>query len=186
MPRDAWGGGYPLTPSKAPSQRPATVLWTQVPASMAFVTTATAANRFGKPPPTACPTASGAVSEVPSLLMHPWLCRHGSAQHLVFSFLFWSEGGGGLRLAPANPLMSAPPPPRGAASPPPCLGPHVGGGGSIQQRSSRNGYTHAVQDARLFLLPAPLVHFLAAGSRGLTALLLDVALRSHRNSMDGH
>ena len=31
-----------------------------------------------QPPPTACPTASRATSEVPSLVMHPW----GQAQHI--------------------------------------------------------------------------------------------------------
>ena len=43
--------------------------------------TVTAPNRFGnrpqplrQPPPTACLIASGGASEVPSLLMHPWVC----------------------------------------------------------------------------------------------------------------
>ena len=43
-----------------------------VPASMAFVTDSNRPQPLWQPPPTACLAASGAASEVPSLLMHPW------------------------------------------------------------------------------------------------------------------
>jgi hypothetical protein len=66
------GGGVPLPPSRAPSLCPATVRLTPSAnaASMAF---ATDSNRppLRQPPPTACPTAPGAASEAPALLMHP-------------------------------------------------------------------------------------------------------------------
>ena len=39
---------------------------------MAFVTDSNRPQPLWQPPPTACLTASGAASEVPSLLMHPW------------------------------------------------------------------------------------------------------------------
>ena len=44
----------------------------QVPASMAFITDSYRPQPLWQPPPTASPTASGAASEVPSLLMRPW------------------------------------------------------------------------------------------------------------------
>ena len=40
---------------------------------MAFVTDSNRPQPLWQPPPTAYRTASGAVSEVPSLLIHPWL-----------------------------------------------------------------------------------------------------------------
>ena len=40
--------------------------------AMAFVTDSNRPQPLEQPPPTACPTASGAASEVASLLMHPW------------------------------------------------------------------------------------------------------------------
>ena len=42
-----------------------------MPASMAFVNDSNRPQPLWQPPPTACLTASGAASEVPSLLMHP-------------------------------------------------------------------------------------------------------------------
>ena len=39
---------------------------------MAFATDSNRPQPLWQPPPTACLTASGAASEVPSLLMHPW------------------------------------------------------------------------------------------------------------------
>ena len=44
----------------------------QVRASMAFASASNRPQPLWQPPPTACLTASGAASEVPSLLMHPW------------------------------------------------------------------------------------------------------------------
>ena len=44
----------------------------QVPASMAFATDSNRSQPLWRPPRTAYPTAYGATSEVPSLLMHPW------------------------------------------------------------------------------------------------------------------
>ena len=38
---------------------------------MAFVTDSNRPQPLGQPPPTACPTAAGAASEAPSLVMHP-------------------------------------------------------------------------------------------------------------------
>ena len=52
-----------------PSQCPPSC---QAPASMAFVTDSNRPQPLWQPPPTACRTASGAASEVPSLQMHPW------------------------------------------------------------------------------------------------------------------
>ena len=43
-----------------------------MPASMAFATDSNRPQPLWQPPPTACLTASGAASEVPPLLMHPW------------------------------------------------------------------------------------------------------------------
>ena len=64
-------GGVPPPPPGHPAYAQPLSPWRQVPASTAFVTDS---NRqpLWQPPPTACPTASGAASEVPSLLMHPW------------------------------------------------------------------------------------------------------------------
>ena len=45
--------------------------WRQVPASMAFVTDSNRPKPLWQPPPTACLTASGAVFEAASLLIHP-------------------------------------------------------------------------------------------------------------------
>ena len=61
-------GGCTPPPSGAPSLSP----WRQVPASMAFVTDSNRPQPLWQPPPTACLTTSGAASEVPFLLMHPW------------------------------------------------------------------------------------------------------------------
>ena len=60
-----WKGGRypPPPPSRAPSLRPAT----------AFVIDSNRPQPLRQPPPTACVTASGAASEAPSLLMHPWM-----------------------------------------------------------------------------------------------------------------
>ena len=44
----------------------------QVPASVAFVTDSNCPQPLWQPPPTAYPTAPGAASEAPPLLMHPW------------------------------------------------------------------------------------------------------------------
>ena len=57
------GGGYHPR-SSAPSLRPATAL--------AFGADCNRPKSIGQPRPTACPTASGAASGVPSLQMHPW------------------------------------------------------------------------------------------------------------------
>ena len=57
-------GAQPM-PSHCPPQ-------CQVPGSMVFVTDSNRPQPLWQPPPTACPTAAGATSEVPSLLMHPW------------------------------------------------------------------------------------------------------------------
>ena len=72
-----WGRGREGgTPPPPPPGRPAYAQplspWRQVPASMAFVTDSNRPQPLWQPPPTACPTASGAASEAPSLLMHPW------------------------------------------------------------------------------------------------------------------
>ena len=64
------GGGKPAPPppSTAPSLCPATVSLT----AMAFVTDSKCPQPLWQPPATACLTASGAASAVPSLLMHLW------------------------------------------------------------------------------------------------------------------
>ena len=69
-----WKGGRypPAPPSRAPSLCPATVPLTPSARLNAFVTDSNRPQPLGQPPPTACSTASGAASEVPSLLMHPW------------------------------------------------------------------------------------------------------------------
>ena len=68
----AKGGGYPLPP---PPNRPSCAQplspWRLVPASTAFVTDSNRPRPLWQPPPTACLTASGAASEIPSLLLHP-------------------------------------------------------------------------------------------------------------------
>ena len=58
--------------------QPTQSLWLQVPASMAFVTNSNRPQSLWQPPPTAYLTASGAVSEVPSRLTHPWSGAHSS------------------------------------------------------------------------------------------------------------
>ena len=70
-----WKGGE-VTPPPKPPGRPAYARplspWRQVPASMAFVTDSNRPQPLWQSPPTACLTASGTTSEVPSLPMHPW------------------------------------------------------------------------------------------------------------------
>ena len=69
MARDALAGPPPLgRPAYAQPLSPSR----QVPASMAFATDSNRPQPLWQPPATACLTASGAASEVPSLLMHPW------------------------------------------------------------------------------------------------------------------
>ena len=71
------GAAAPPPPPLLPG-RPAASPWRQVPASMAFVTDRNRPQPLRQPPPSVCLTASGAASEVPSLLMHPWpagVCR---------------------------------------------------------------------------------------------------------------
>ena len=70
---------------RAPSLCPAAVPPTpsakcQVPAPVAFVTDGNCPQPLWQPPPTACPTATGAASEAPSLLMHPWGAGKGVLQ----------------------------------------------------------------------------------------------------------
>ena len=65
------GGRYPTSPGHPGYAQPLSPR-RQVPASMAFVTDSNRPQSLGQPPPTACLTASGAASDVPSLLMHPW------------------------------------------------------------------------------------------------------------------
>ena len=65
------GGRYP--PSRAPSLCPATVPLTASAGFQASVTDSNRPQPLRQPPPTACLSASGAASEVPSLLMHPCL-----------------------------------------------------------------------------------------------------------------
>ena len=62
------GGGSPGRPAYAQPLSPER----QVPVSMEFVTDSNRPQPLWRPPPTACLIASGAASEVPSLLMHPW------------------------------------------------------------------------------------------------------------------
>ena len=64
------GAGIP-PPSRAPSLCPTTVPQRQVPALLAFVTDSNRPQPLWQPPSIACPIASGATPEVPSLLMHP-------------------------------------------------------------------------------------------------------------------
>ena len=68
-------GGTPL-PSGAPSQCPVTVSLTASARSTAFVTDSNRPQPLWQHPPTARLTASGAASEVCSLLMHPWRAPH--------------------------------------------------------------------------------------------------------------
>ena len=78
------GGGFPPAPYWAPTICPPT-LPLRAPASFNGI-----CNRpqlLRQPPPTACLTASGAASEAPSLLMHPW------------------GGGGGLGCTPGGLMM---------------------------------------------------------------------------------
>ena len=73
------GGRYPPPPPRSGYAQPLSPS-RQVPASMAFVTDSNRPQPLGQPPLTAYPTAPGAASEVPSLLMLPW---------------GWAVGGGG-------------------------------------------------------------------------------------------
>ena len=66
------GGGSPPPPPGRPAYAQPLSPGRQVPASMAFVTDSNRSQPLWQPPPTACLTASGAASEVPPLLMHPW------------------------------------------------------------------------------------------------------------------
>ena len=72
MARDALEGGQspPLPPGRSACAQPLSP-WRQLAASMAFVTDNNRPQPLWQPPPTACLTASGAISAVPSLLMHP-------------------------------------------------------------------------------------------------------------------
>ena len=54
--------------------------WWQLPASMAFVTDSNRTQPLRQPPPTACLTAAGATSEVPSLLLHAAPLPHNTAE----------------------------------------------------------------------------------------------------------
>ena len=104
--RDALeGGGAPPPP---PAGHPACAQ--QVPASMVFVTDSNRPQPLRQPPPIACLTASGAASEVPSLLMHPWAPHLQSGVHRVGG----GAGGGGGSKSPddsiARALRSAMPP----------------------------------------------------------------------------
>ena len=73
-----WGAGIgrrgevPHTPSGRPAYAQPLSPQHQAPASMAFVTDRNRPRPLWQPRPTACLTASGATSEVPPLLMHPW------------------------------------------------------------------------------------------------------------------
>ena len=87
-----WKGGVPPplqgaqpTPSHCPPDA----------ASMAFATDSNRPQPLWQPPPTACLTASGATSEVPSRLMHP--CR---------SPVLWGGGGGALTQPERSPCAA--------------------------------------------------------------------------------
>ena len=66
------GGRPPHPPPGRPAYAQPLAPSRQVPASMAFVTDSNRPQPLWQPPPTACLTAAGAASEVPSLPMHPW------------------------------------------------------------------------------------------------------------------
>ena len=94
------GGAYPPTPPGRPAYAQPLSPWRQVPASMAFVTDSNRPQLLWQPPPTACLTASGAASEVPSLPMHP--CPSSGLAEPGWCVLFglwdrggWARGGGG-------------------------------------------------------------------------------------------
>ena len=70
----------PPPPSRTPSLCPATVPLT---ASAGFNGIC---NRQRQPPPTACPTASGAAFAVPSLLMHPWGALASACGHNTWAY----------------------------------------------------------------------------------------------------
>ena len=73
---------YPSPPPGRPAYAPPPSPWRPVPGSMAFVTDSNRPQPLRQPPPTAHLTASGAASEVPSLLMHPCaLGRSEGGQH---------------------------------------------------------------------------------------------------------
>ena len=65
------GGEVPPPPPGRPAYAQPLSPRRQVPVSMAFVTDSNRPQPLWQPPPTACLTAAGAASEVPSLLMHP-------------------------------------------------------------------------------------------------------------------
>ena len=65
------GRGTPPPPGRPAYAQPLSPC-RQVPASMAVVTDSNRPQPLWQPPPTACLTAAGAASEVPSLLMQPW------------------------------------------------------------------------------------------------------------------
>ena len=67
------GGGCLPPPGRLVYAQPLSMPRQQVPGSMAFVTNRNRPKPLWQPPPTAYLSASGAASEVPSLLLHP--CR---------------------------------------------------------------------------------------------------------------
>ena len=71
--RDAWEGGgvTPPPPSREPCLCPAAVPLTASASLNGICNRRNRPQPLRQPPPTACLTASGAASEVPSLLMHP-------------------------------------------------------------------------------------------------------------------
>ena len=93
-----WKGGrpadaQPLSPSR------------QVPASTAFATDSDRPQPPWQTPPTACLTAFGAASEVPSLLMRPWgggpkpprLWTKNGLNQFFFGNLHFSTGNSGSK-----------------------------------------------------------------------------------------
>ena len=64
-------GEAPPSPGRPAYAQPLSP-WRKVPDSMAFVTDNNRPQPLWQPPPTACLTLSGAASEVPALIMHPW------------------------------------------------------------------------------------------------------------------
>ena len=68
-----------------------------MPASLAFVADSNRLQPLWQPPPTACLTASGASSEVPLLVMHPWAMSRGRG-----------AGRGGTRAAGSSRAAPAP------------------------------------------------------------------------------
>ena len=107
----AGGGGQPPPP---PRGRPAYAQplspWQQVPGSMAFATDSNRPKPLWQPPPTACLTAAGATSEVPSLRMHPLGGGGGCQRRWRFAggwgFQFHASSGvfcGGVRPTTGHP-----------------------------------------------------------------------------------